>query len=109
MTGIPLYMTEHTREFYASHGVSSTLVRKMHDEGEPNVGTLLSRGAFDLVISIPEEYARTSDDVSAAVRRTAASFAVPLLANVQLAKAFLQALVWSGEREIQVKAWDEYR
>jgi len=109
MTGIPLYMTEHTREFYANHGVSSTLVHKMHDEGEPNVGTLLAKGAFDLVISIPEEYARTSDDVSAAVRRTAASFAVPLLANVQLAKAFLQALVWSGEREIQVKAWDEYK
>jgi len=109
MLGLPLYMTEHTREFYQANGVSSTLVHKIHETGEPNVGTLMAKGAFDLVISIPEGYSRTSDDVSSAVRRYAASMGVPLLANVQLARAFIQALAWTGESALLIKAWDEYR
>ena len=105
---LPLYATEHTREFYAREGIDTTLVRKLHEEGEPNVGTLMADGSLDLVLAIPKGYARTSDDASAAVRRCAARFAVPLVANIQLASSFVKALEATREDDLQAKAWDEY-
>ena len=64
--------------------------------------------AFDLVVAIPKGYARTGDDASAAVRRSAARYAVPLLANIQLARAFINALPGITEDDLHVRAWDEY-
>jgi carbamoyl-phosphate synthase large subunit len=107
-TGLPMYATEHTRAFYAEEGIDLQLVRKIHEEGEPNVGTLMAEGAFDLVVAIPEGYARISDDASAAVRREAARFSVPMIANIQLARAFISAMVTNTEDELHVRAWDEY-
>jgi carbamoyl-phosphate synthase large subunit len=108
-TDLPLYATEHTWEFYKMHGVGLEKVFKIHQEGEPNVATLMANGAFDLVVAIPSGYARTSDDASAAVRREAARFSVPVIANIQLARAFIAASVNRTERDLYVKAWDEYK
>lgn len=107
--GLPLYMTDHTREFYQEQGVSSVHVHKIQEDAEPNVATLMAEGKFDLVVSIPEGYSRTSEDASAAVRRCAASMGVPLLANVQLARSFMQAIPFAEDGNLHIKAWDEYR
>jgi len=106
--GLPLYATEHTREFYGEHGYEFQLAHKIHQEGEPNVRTLMGEGAFDLVVAIPSGYSRTSDDASSAVRREAARFSVPLIANIQLARAFIQSLASTPEDRLHIKAWDEY-
>ncbi len=108
-TGLPMYATEHTRDFFANEEVDLSFVHKIHEEGEPNVATLMSEGAFDLVVAIPKDYARTGSDASAAVRRSAAKYAVPLLANIQLARAFLAALPGTTEGGLHVRAWDEYK
>jgi carbamoyl-phosphate synthase large subunit len=107
--GMPLYATEHTWEFYKLHGLELDMVHKLHEDGEPNVGTLMAHGAFDLVVSIPSGYARTVEDASSAVRREAARFSVPLIANIQLARAFISASVNRTESDLYVKAWDEYK
>jgi carbamoyl-phosphate synthase large subunit len=105
---LPLYATEHTREFFAEHGYDFSLVHKIHRETEPNVRTLMAEGAFDLVVAIPKGYSRTSEDTSSSVRREAARFSVPLIANIQLARAFIAALASTSEDRLHVKAWDEY-
>ncbi len=105
---MPLYATEHTWEFYKLHGLELEKVFKIHEDGEPNVSTLMAHGAFDLVVSIPSGYARTLDDAAAAVRREAARFSVPLIANIQLARAFISASINRTENDLYVKAWDEY-
>ena len=106
---LPLYATQHTWEFYKLHGLELEKVYKIHEDGEPNVATLMAHGAFDLVVSIPAGYARTSNDASAAVRREAARFSVPLIANIQLARAFISASIARTEADLYVKAWDEYK
>jgi carbamoyl-phosphate synthase large subunit len=109
VTDLPLYATEHTWEFYKMHGLDLEKVLKLHQEGEPNVGTLMAAGAFDLVVAIPAGYARTTDDASAAVRREAARFSVPVIANIQLARAFISAFLARTEEDLHVLAWDEYK
>jgi hypothetical protein len=42
------------------------------------------------------------------VRREAARFSVPMIANIQLARAFITAMVANSEDELHVRAWDEY-
>jgi carbamoyl-phosphate synthase large subunit len=106
---LPVYATQHTYEFYKIHGLDLEKVHKIHEDGEPNVGTLMAHGAFDLVVSIPTGYARTSNDASAAVRREAARFSVPMIANIQLARAFISASIARTEDSLYVKAWDEYK
>jgi carbamoyl-phosphate synthase large subunit len=106
---LPLYATEHTRAFFEAEGVELQHVYKIHQEGEPNVATLMAQGAFDLVVAIPEGYARTSDDASAEVRREAARFSVPVIANIQLARAYMTAMLANDEDNLHVKAWDEYK
>jgi carbamoyl-phosphate synthase large subunit len=108
-TGIPMYATEHTRDFYAKEGMDLSLVHKIHEPGEPNVATLMGQGVFDLVVAIPRDYARTGSDASAGVRRSAAKYSVPLLANIQLARAFMAALPGTTEDGLHVMAWDEYK
>jgi carbamoyl-phosphate synthase large subunit len=108
-TDLPLYATEHTWEFYKMHGLDLEKVLKLHQEGEPNVGTLMAAGAFDLVVAIPSGYARTTEDASAAVRREAARFSVPVIANIQLARAFISASINRTEEDLHVLAWDEYK
>ena len=106
---LPLYATQHTWEFYKLHGLELEKVFKIHEDGEPNVATLMALGAFDLVVSIPAGYARTSNDASAAVRREAARFSVPMIANIQLARAFISASMARTEADLYIKAWDEYK
>jgi carbamoyl-phosphate synthase large subunit len=108
-TGLPMYATEHTQAFFSEEGVNLKRVHKIHEKAEPNVCTLMAEGAFDLVVAIPEGYAQTSDDASAAVRREAARFSVPLLANIQLARAFMSAVTGIEEDDLHVRAWDEYK
>jgi carbamoyl-phosphate synthase large subunit len=106
---MPIYATEHTWDFYKLHGLEFEKVYKIHEDGEPNVATLMAHGAFDLVVSIPKGYARTVEDAASAVRREAARFSVPLIANIQLARAFLAASLNRTEADLYVKAWDEYK
>jgi carbamoyl-phosphate synthase large subunit len=108
-SSLPLYATQHTWEFFKLHGLELEKVYKIHEDGEPNVATLMAHGAFDLVVSIPKGYARTTNDASSAVRREAARFSVPMLANIQLAKAFISASLARTETDLYVKAWDEYK
>ena len=108
-TGLPMYATEHTRDFFAREGVDLSFVHKIHESGEPNVATLMAEGVFDLVVAIPKDYARTGSDASAAVRRSAAKYAVPLLANIQLARALMAALPGATEEGLHVRAWDGYK
>jgi carbamoyl-phosphate synthase large subunit len=108
-SNLPLYATKHTWEFFKLHGLELDMVYKIHEEGEPNVGTLMANGDFDLVVSIPAGYARTSNDASAAVRREAARFSVPMIANIQLARTFISASLARTEMDLYIKAWDEYK
>ena len=64
---------------------------------------------MDLVINIPKNLSSTELNNDYDIRRAAIDYNVPLLTNVRLATAFLQAVcrLMSGA-PIQIKAWEEY-
>jgi len=49
-----LYATKHSHEFFNKNGVLTSLVHKISEVGKaPNIGDLISRHVFDLIINIP--------------------------------------------------------
>lgn len=114
--GFTLYGTEHTADFLNAEGVPTTRVYKIKSGGEPNVLTLIDSGAVDLIINLPsrglarggtENGKEPSDGFT--IRRKAVDLNVPLITNRQLAEAFILALADTKLKNLEVKAWDEYR
>ncbi len=104
--GFEIFATEHTGEFLESHGVKSTKVKKIHEEGGYNVLNILEDKKVDLVINIPTKLEQLDDEYT--IRRKAVDFAIPLLTNVQVAKLFVDAISKKSLNDLKIKAWDEY-
>ncbi|MBI5390745.1 carbamoyl-phosphate synthase (glutamine-hydrolyzing) large subunit [Candidatus Woesearchaeota archaeon] len=106
--GFKLYGTEHTAEFYSSHGIQIKMLHKVHEKTEPNTLTYLLHGKIDLVISMPKEYASVDSGGTKIVRRAAVDCNVPLINNIQLAKVFIDAIADKKMDDLEIKAWEEY-
>ena len=56
----------------------------------------------------PEELENVEIDDDYTIRRMTVDFSVPLLTNIQLTKAFLDALNEKQPKDLAIKSWDEY-
>lgn len=90
--GLKLYATEHTADFLRANDVPCTKVYKLHSRRRPNVGTLLRRGAFDLIINVPKNYLAREVEDGYVIRRAAVERRVPVVSNLQMAAALVGAL-----------------
>ena len=124
--GFTLYATRGTAAYLLEHDVDAIAVG-WPDELSANRETssvncetaassmllnaldLIRHSEVDLVINIPKNLSSTELNNDYDIRRAAIDYNVPLLTNVRLATAFLQAVcrLMSGA-PIQIKAWEEY-
>lgn len=106
--GLPLYATEGTHEFLASHHVESTLLRWPSEDGETVLDALES-GTIDLVINVPKSFEDEELTNDYLIRRKAVDFDISLFTNIQAAVLFVESLVnLDPDQDLLAKSWGEY-
>jgi len=106
--GLQIYATEHTAKFLRENDVKCTLVHKIHEKKTPNVMELLQKGKIELAIIIADPLRQISTDQKYDVRRAAVDYSIPLITNLQIAKAFLSSIMKKQIKDLEIKSWKEY-
>ena len=98
--GLALYATPGTAEALHAEGIECEALAKVTGEGRSGMD-VIDEGLVDLVINV----ARTYDELG---RRRAVDAEVPLVTDLMLAKALVNALRNRGERPLAIHSWNEY-
>ncbi len=106
--GWALYATAGTHDFLDANGIASTRVFKTQEKDEPNIRTILTRQAVDLIINIPRNGGSDQTTSGFALRRLATDHHIPLITNIQLAQLFLRCLAELPLTKLPVLSWQEY-
>ena len=112
--GFNIFATEDTAKYLKENGIFAVKLYKVHEYGkEPNIMGCLMNGAIDLVINIPtpstsdEEFRRILED-EYKIRRMAVDYNIPVIINLQLAKAIIDAIRIVRKKPLQIKSLDEF-
>lgn len=105
--GLPIYATEGTAEALEQIGVPCIPVSKGFDNGASAMH-VIDDGRVDLVINIPREYDAAGRPDGYLIRRRAVEAGLPLITELQLARALIEALRWRTEEDLSVVAWQDY-
>ena len=112
--GFTIFATEDTAKTLKDNGIYAVKLYKIHEYGmEPNIMGCLQNGAIDMVINIPlpttiEEKFRKIMEDEYKIRRMAVDFNVPVIINLELAKAIINAIETVRKHELSVKSLNEY-
>ena len=105
--GLPVYATKGTAERLIEVGVDCIAVEK-----EPGAGTsafdVIDDGRVDLVINIPREYDEQGRPDGYLIRRRAVDAGIPLITDLKLAGAVVEALRSRRPQDVGVVAWNDY-
>jgi len=95
--GYRIYATRHTAEELASKGIESTTLYKVRERRKPNILDYLTSKEIKLVINIPAHEKKAESRLilrdEYIIRRKAAEFGIPVVTNLELARALVKALV----------------
>ncbi len=105
--GLPLYATRGTAEMLAEIDIACSVVEKQAGAA-PNAIALIEQGCVDLVINVPREYDASGRPDGFEIRRAAVDAGVPLITDLQLARAVIEALRTRGPADLHLLAWDEH-
>ena len=106
--GFSLFATEHTADFLLANSIPCKKVYKLQTPQKPNVADLFAKGKLDLIINIPTHFLKRQRDDNFIIRRRAIDLDIPLISNLSMARAFINAMDLCPLDELKVKAWDEY-
>ena len=106
--GYHLYATGGTSRFLTENGVENTLVYWPSEEGQPQALDMLHQKKIDMVVNIPKNLTSSELSNGYKVRRAAIDLNIPLITNVRLASAFINAFCTMDVNDIAIKSWDEY-
>jgi carbamoyl-phosphate synthase large subunit len=112
--GLTLYATAGTAETLAAEGIACQVVDKGERGSESSVLARLREGAIDLVINIPRSFDAQGRPDGVLIRRAAIDLEIPLLTDLQLARAVVRMLARveppSAGRpgSLRVLPWREY-
>ncbi|MBO7645701.1 MAG: carbamoyl-phosphate synthase large subunit, partial [Prevotella sp.] len=106
--GYTVYATAGTAQFLNENGVNATAVSWPDEEGENKVMDMIADHKFDLIINVPKNHSKRELTNGYRIRRGAIDHNIPLMTNVRLAKAFIEAFTALSEDEIKIKSWQEY-
>ncbi|MDD6895274.1 MAG: carbamoyl-phosphate synthase (glutamine-hydrolyzing) large subunit [Prevotellaceae bacterium] len=106
--GYTIYATEGTARFLNENGVKSTAVSWPDENGENNVMEMIADHKFDLIINVPKNQTKRELTNGYRIRRGAIDHNIPLMTNVRLAKAFVEAICSMRLEDIKIKSWQEY-
>ena len=106
--GYEVYATGGTAKFFNENGVKATAVSWPDENGENNVMDMIAAHKFDLIINVPKNHTKRELTNGYRIRRGAIDHNIPLMTNVRLAKAFIEAFTAMSENDIKIKSWQEY-
>jgi carbamoyl-phosphate synthase large subunit len=94
--GYRIYATRHTAEELAGKGIASTTLYKVRERKKPNILDYLTSREIKLVINIPSHERGAESRLvlrdEYVIRRKAAEFGIPVVTNLELARALVRAL-----------------
>jgi len=106
--GYKVFATGGTAKFFNDNGVEATPVSWPDEEGENNVMDMIAAHQFDLIINVPKNHTKRELTNGYRIRRGAIDHNIPLMTNVRLAKAFIEAFNAMTIDDIKIKSWQEY-
>ena len=105
--GYTIYATGGTAKFFNDNGVKAIAVN-WPDEAGDNVMDLISQHKVGLVINVPKNHTSRELTNGYKIRRGAIDHNIPLMTNVRLAKAFIEAFTAMTLDDVKIKSWQEY-
>jgi carbamoyl-phosphate synthase large subunit len=112
--GFTIFATEDTKNALIKNSVDAVKLYKVHEYGmEPNIIQCLQDGHIDMVINIPlpttvKEKFKTIMADEYKIRRMAVDFNIPVIINLQLARAVIDAIKNTREKKIDIKSLNDY-
>jgi len=106
--GFQIFATDGTAKFLNDNGVAATVVRWPDEEGENNVVDMIAQHKFDLIVNVPKNHSKRELTNGYRIRRGAIDHNIPLMTNVRLARAFVEAVCAYMDQPLKVKSWQEY-
>ena len=106
--GLKLWATPGTADILRELGVACEVAFKDSDEKQPSAVALLNSGDIDLVINIPRSYDNQGRPDGDRIRRRAVDLNVPLLTNLQLARAAVEAMHKYRVEDLKPLDWASY-
>ena len=114
--GFDVYATGGTAKFFNENGVKATPVAWPDEEGSTdngqgsveNVMDMIADHKFDLIVNVPKNHTKRELTNGYRIRRGAIDHNIPLMTNVRLAKAFIEAFTAIKQEDVQIKSWQEY-
>jgi len=112
--GFTIFATQATALTLKNNGIEAVRLYKVHEFGkEPNIMACLQEGHIDMVINIPmpttvEEKFKTIMEDEYEIRRMAVDYNIPVIINLQLAKAVVDAIENVRKKKINIKSLNEY-
>lgn len=106
--GFTLFATEGTAKFLAENGLHATLLHKARTGKKPNLLDHLLEKKLDLVIDIPKSYSTDEITDGYLIRRRAIDSNVPLITNLQIARALVEILGRYTLDTLAIKPWSSY-
>ena len=106
--GYEVYATGGTAKFLNENGVKATAVNWPDEEGDNNVMDMIARHQFSLIVNVPKNHTKRELTNGYRIRRGAIDHNIPLMTNVRLAKAYIEAFTALKQEDIKIKAWQEY-
>jgi carbamoyl-phosphate synthase large subunit len=88
--------------------VKATAVNWPDEEGDNNVMDMIAQHKFALIVNVPKNHTKRELTNGYRIRRGAIDHNIPLMTNVRLAKAFIEAFTALKLEDIKIKSWQEY-
>ncbi|MDO4511916.1 MAG: carbamoyl-phosphate synthase (glutamine-hydrolyzing) large subunit [Bacteroidales bacterium] len=106
--GYEIYGTEGTAKFLNENGVKAHKVSWPDEGADDNVMNMIGEHKIDLIVNIPKNHTKRELTNGYRIRRGAIDHNIPLITNVRLAKAFIDAFCNLQLQDIKIKSWQEY-
>ena len=106
--GYKVYATGGTAKFFNDNGVEAKAVCWPDEEGANNVMDMIAQHEFALIVNVPKNHTKRELTNGYRIRRGAIDHNIPLMTNVRLAKAYIEAFTALSENDIKIKSWQEY-
>ena len=106
--GYQVYAAGGTAKFFNENGVKATAVSWPDEESGNNVMDMIAQHQFALIVNVPKNHTKRELTNGYRIRRGAIDHNIPLMTNVRLAKAFIEAFTTLNLEDIKIKAWQEY-
>lgn len=100
--GFEVYATAGTAKFLKENEVPVITVGWPDENSENNVMDMIAEHKFDLIINVPKNQTRRELTNGYRIRRGAIDHNIPLMTNVRLAKAFIEAFCAIKQQDIKI-------